>query len=192
MRYPNLLAKIDQINRQDPNKELCGQQAVAKAYLYSQRMTQWLHRIDPSAPETLKIAAYAQHIKRWSIPRKDFPAGRAGYLRWRRTLAAHHARLTAELMQQSGYSTDEIEEVSRLLRKEGLKTNPQTQTLEDVACLVFLEYYLPEMMQRYPPDKLTAIIRKTWKKMSANGRKLALKIDYTVSQRKLVEMSLAD
>lgn len=190
MRYNELLNRIDEINRQDPNQEQLEGQTVAKEYLYSQRMADCLHRASPDAPETLKIAVYAQHINRWHIPRVDYPAGREGYLRWRRELAEHHARLTADLMRQCGYNDSEISEVCDLIRKKALKSNPQSQTLEDVACLVFLEHYLGGMMKSHSDEKLAAIIGKTWKKMSENGRKQALKIDYTVAQRAVIEKAL--
>lgn len=105
-------------------------------------------------------------------------------------LAEHHAQLTAKLMAEVGYSNEEISLVKSIIKKQNLKTDPLTQTLEDVACLVFLEYYLAAMMTNHSEEKLTVVIQKTWRKMSEAGQKSALEIDYTEAQHALIEKAL--
>lgn len=190
MRYNQLINKIDQINASDPNRVNVNGKAAAKEVIYSQRMLKKLLSIDPNAPEELKIAVYAQHINRWKFPRKDYPSGRQGYLKWRTDLARYHARLTGELMAESGYTKDEINRVSSIIQKKNLKTDSLAQQLEDVACLVFLEYYLAAMMESHDEEKLIPVIQKTWRKMSEAGQKFALEIDYTVAQQSLIGKAL--
>ena len=63
------------------------------------------------------------------------------------------------------------------LEKRGLKSNPETQTLEDVIDLVFLESYLADFVAshgEYDEAKWSDILRKTALKMSAKGRAAAL------------------
>jgi hypothetical protein len=67
--------------------------------------------------------------------------------------------------------------VQALLKKKGLKVNPETQILEDVIDLVFLESYLADFVTshgEYDEAKWIDILRKTSVKMSANGRAAAL------------------
>lgn len=185
-----VIALIDAANKEDPQQENDGDKVYPKAYLYSLRMTEALERFQPEASEALKIAARAQHIRRWQIPRSDYPTGRAGYLRWRRDLGRFHAEETAKLMQQAGYEGAIIEDVENLLTKQDLKRNPATQTLEDVACLVFLQYYLEDFAPSQERDKLIDIIRKTWNKMSEAGRQAALALELTPSSATLVQEAL--
>jgi hypothetical protein len=166
-----VLAAIESANARDPVAE--------RALLYGRRMSDVLGRFAPEAGELLQIAARAQHIERWAIPRASYPEGRIGYLQWRKDLQQHHAKRTGELMRAAGYGEDEIARVASLLRKERLKYDADVQTLEDVICLVFLEYEAAEFIARHPDDKVRDILSKTAKKMSARGIAAArqLKLD---------------
>lgn len=81
--------------------------------------------------------------------------------------------------------------MSALIRKEGLKTDADTQTLEDVACLVFLEEQLDGFRRGYEEEKVVGILRKTWAKMSPGGREMALKIEMEGDVRLLVERAVS-
>ncbi len=191
MRYQNLIAEIDRINSQDPNQEEVSRKTVARELVYSKRMLARLLSIEPDASELLKIAVYGQHINRWKIPRQSYPEGRKGYLAWRRALAEHHAQLTSKLMIECGYSEQEAAQVRQVIKKENLKSDFSAQTLEDVACLVFLEYYLAPMQKKHCPEKIVGVIRKTWHKMSHSGREHALQLRYTEDQNELIQKALA-
>lgn len=195
-RLEALLAAIDRENAQDPVTEPDGHGGEApRALLYGRRMSETLAGFRPDAGELLRAAVRAQHIRRWDIPRSDYPEGRQGYHRWRRDLAAYHARLTGELMAGLGYDAPEIERVGTLLRKEGLKSDPEVQTLEDVACLVFLRHYLADFAEgtaaHYDQAKHLHILRRTWAKMSDQGRAAALRLDLPSPVRALVEQAIA-
>lgn len=195
-RLEALLAAIDRENAQDPVTEPDGHGGEApRALLYGRRMSETLEGFRPDAGELLRAAVRAQHIRRWDIPRSDYPEGRQGYHRWRQDLAAFHARLTGELMGGLGYTGPEIERVGTLLRKEGLKSDPEVQTLEDVACLVFLRHYLADFAEgtaaHYDQAKHLHILRRTWAKMSDQGRAAALRLDLPSPVRALVEQAIA-
>ena len=82
-------------------------------------------------------------------------------------------------MRAAGYEQAPIDRMMTLVQKRGIKTDAEVQTLEDTICLVFLEYYLADFAGTQEADKLVAIIRKTWSKMSARGHELALCLPLT-------------
>jgi hypothetical protein len=145
----------------------------------------------PHASEHLRIAARGQHVERWTSPRRSYPEGRVGYLRWRKDLQTFHARRIGELMAGAGYDADAIDRVGALVRKERLKSDAEAQMLEDVACVVFLEHYLDDFLHKTAPDKLAGILAKTWNKMSPSGRDAARKLALPPPVSVLLEQSLA-
>lgn len=185
-RFARAIAAIDRVNGEDPRTEWLDGAPVPSGLAYGRRMTAWIERLRPDAGEALRLAARAQHIRRWDIPRESFPEGREGYLRWRTRLKRHHARITAALLEEAGYDAATIRRVRDLLRKRGVKSDPETQTLEDAACLVFLENGLSEFAGGRDPDRVVRILRKTWDKMSDDGRAAALQLDLPPEARALV------
>ena len=176
-----VVARIDAANGRDPRTEREGGVEIAKELLYARRMSAWLEALRPDASDALRIAARAQHLERWAIPRDRFPAGRTGYLRWRTALGAHHAERTAVLMRETGFDGETIAAVASLLRKEGLPRaapDSDVQALEDCACLVFLEHYLRPFAGKHPPAKVVDILTRTWRKMSPAARAAALDIEF--------------
>lgn len=93
---------------------------------------------------------------------------------------------------EAGYSVEESGRVGALVRKEGLKNaDPDAQTLEDVACLVFLEERLEDFARGYDEEKVVGVLRKTWAKMSAAAREMALGIEMDGRLRELVERAVS-
>lgn len=181
---------IDAINAQDPNLETSNGEAIAKELLYSQRMSQWQQTFAPDASPELQIACRAQHIKRWAIPRSDYPMDRQGYKRWRTELGRMHGELTAEVMQQHGFDDTAQQRVKDLLLKKQLKRDPEVQALEDIICLVFLEFYLEPFAEKHSEEKLIGIIQKTWNKMSEDGHAAALKLPFNDAMGALIGKAL--
>lgn len=175
-RLENTLAKIDNCNRQDPKQEATDDGLYPEALLYGHRMSSMLTQFKPDANAVLQIAARAQHIERWKFPRNTYPKNRAGYLQWRRELGKFHAIRAGEIMLANGYSTDDIAFVRKLLTKQQLKFDDDVQALEDVICLVFIQYYFANFAKTQPEDKLYSIVRKTWAKMSPSGHEAALSL----------------
>ena len=181
---------IDDANASDPNRETYEGTEYPKEQLYSIRMTSWLDRIEPTAPDYVKIAARAQHICRWQTPRKDYPMNKAGYLKWRTGLYKFHADKTSELMGSVGYSENEIERASSLLLKKNLKKDSEMQLLEDVICLVFLEFYFDDFTAKHDEAKMVSIVKKTWRKMSERGHEFAGGIAFSAEAGALVQKAL--
>lgn len=185
------LADFDALNAQDPNYEM--QQTgepIAKELLYSQRMTSQLHRFLSCPSEELQLAARAQHICRWKIPRSDYPMDRQGYKKWRLDLAIFHGECAAGVMTKNSYDESKIQRVKDLLLKRSLKRDPEVQALEDVICLVFLEFYLEDFANKHDESKLIDIIQKTWNKMSDDGHAAALKLPFNNQMLLLVTKAL--
>lgn len=175
------LQRIDAVNAQDPH---------GKELLYSQRMSEWLERIEPGASEALRLAVRAQHIRRWTIPRSDYPMDRIGYLTWRTTLYRFHAQEVERILSEVGYEGEMVERVGSLVRKEEIKRDPEAQTLEDVICLVFLENYFAEFAAAHDEEKVINILRRTWKKMSERGREMAKGLEIPAAAGELVKRAV--
>jgi len=191
MRLAEVLAAIDAANAQDPNTiEIDGRREPAEL-VYGRRMSDTLARLAPQASEHLAIAARGQHIERWTSPRKTYPDGRVGYLRWRRDLQDFHAKRLGAIMAAAGYGAEDIARVGALIRKERLKSDAEAQMIEDVACVVFLEHYLGDFLAKTDEEKLAGILAKTWNKMSPRGRDEARKLALPAPAPRLLEEGLA-
>jgi len=176
-RFDRALARIDAANALDPNRETVGGRERPKELVYAERMTAMLRRFAPDASEILRLAVRCQHIQRWTIARSEYAMDRIGYLQWRKRLYKFHAQTAGDILRDAGYDEATIERVGTLLKKEGIKSDADVQTLEDVVDLVFLESYLADFVARhgqYDLAKFTDILAKTAKKMSARGRKSAV------------------
>ncbi len=165
-RFDRALASIDRANSEDPTTVLVDSAMQPAELVYSQRMTSTLTRFRPDASEALQLAARAQHLQRWTVPRETYPMDRAGYHRWRNDLKRRHAEWAGAILLVAGYDAETIARVACLIRKENLKTDAEAQTLEDVACLVFLEHYSAGFAAKHEDAKLIVILQKTWAKMS--------------------------
>lgn len=186
------MAAIDAANAADPTMiDVEGQREPAEL-VYGRRMSATLARMAPDASEPLRIAARGQHIERWRLPRKSYPDGRAGYLKWRKDAKDIHARRLGEIMADAGYGADDIARVGALVRKEKFKLDAEAQLLEDVVCVVFLKHYLAAFMAKTEPGKLPGILAKTWCKMSEFGHARALELDLPPAVLRLLEQGLAD
>ena len=191
-RYDAVIAAIDAANAADPNAiEVEGQRQPAEL-VYGRRMSTTLARMAPAPSEPLRIAARGQHIERWRSPRKSYPDGRAGYLKWRKDLKEVHAQRLSAIMAAAGYEAGEIARVSALVRKDKLKLDAEAQLLEDVVCVVFLEHYLAAFIAKTEASKIPGILAKTWRKMSDLGHAEALKLGVSPQVMRLLEQGLAE
>ena len=190
-RFRRAVERFDAANSEDPNRELADGAEQPKELVYARRMTARLDRFRPDAPESVRLAARCQHIRRWTIPRADYPAGREGYRRWRTDLGRFHADTAAVILRDVGYGDDVVARVGSLLRKERLKADPDVQLLEDVICLVFVEHYLAGFAPKHDEETLAGVLRKTWRKMSEEGRRAALALDLPENVRSVVERAVA-
>jgi hypothetical protein len=153
-------------------------------------MAEWAARLRPDASPELLLAVRAQHVRRWSIPRESFPAGRAGYLSWREKLKKMHADVLAEAMRSAGFSDASVQKARGLILRKNASSDPEGQTLEDAACLVFLEHEFGEFAGKTDDAKVVDILRKTWEKMSPGAREAALKLPLAGREKDLVVQAL--
>ena len=190
-KYEEAVRRIDAGHAEDPNKiELNGLEQPYELH-YSQKMAKYLKKRDPSAPETLRLAIQAQHFRRWEVPRNSYPMTKVGYHAWRTYLKKRQADLAAQICNECGYSKADCERVAHLIRKEDLKKDAETQVLEDVACLVFLDDQFEEFEKQHDEEKIVKILQKTWGKMSEKGHELALELPMTDRCKELVQKALA-
>lgn len=190
-KFETAIALIDKKNSEDPNTYFAYGLNFPKELLYSQRMSRKLLQFEPEATEALQIAARAQHICRWKIARDTFPMDRVGYLKWRETLKKMHVDLTSEILKKVGYDSEFINRVSFLISKKLIKKDEESQALEDVICLVFLEYYFEEFSEKHENEKIIDILKKTWIKMSDGGHKAALKLDFSEKSLSLIKQAIS-
>lgn len=168
-RLTQAIAAIDAANADDPFTLVVDGVERPKEQAHAELMTEWVHRLDPDADDAQLLAARAHHLRRWALPRQDFPEGRAGYLRWRTTLKKQHAEEVGAILTEVGYGPDTIERVQRIIRKEGLGRDPQVQVHEDALCLVFLQTQFNDLAAQLGDDKTIEVLQKTARKMSDRG-----------------------
>lgn len=189
-KFKQAIEKIDAANANDPNLMDVDGQAHPLELVHAERRSQWIAKlVGDEASEELRLAARGQHIRRWEIPRDAYPRDRASYLKWRNDLKKFHAEKTTEIMKEVGYSDESTERVTSLIMKKRLKLDPEVQALEDSLCLVFLETQFSEFAKK-EADKITNILRKTWRKMSPQGQQFALQLPMSAEDRKIVEAAL--
>ena len=173
-RLTAALAAIDAANADDPHTIVVDGLERPKELAHAVMMTRWVRRLSPDCSDAQLIAARAHHLRRWAIPREDYPRDRAGYLRWRSALRRQHAEDVAAIMRRAGYGDDDVARVQAIVRKQGLGRDPEVQVHEDALCLVFLETQFDALAaQLADDDKMVDILRKTAAKMSPEGLEAA-------------------
>lgn len=182
---------FDAYNSKDPNKETYNGVEYPKEVLYGQRMTARLNQYAPDASVALQLAARCQHIGRWEIDRHSYPMDKKGYLQWRSMEKMHQAKVAEPILLACGYDQNTIEKVKFLLLKKELMTNAETKTLEDVVCLVFIEFYLNDFAAPHDDEKVIDILKKTIKKMTAHALEEASKIKVSKRMGRLIGLSVA-
>lgn len=160
------ISAIDSANGEDPNVIVFEGRSWPRAQLQGVRATYWLGELDTSADPAVTIAARAHHLRRWSVNRSSFPEGRAGYHRWKREARAAHRAAIEAVLAPLQLPSDVVARAGEFAERTSL-TEPGTQLVEDVACLVFLETQYDELIERLGDEKVSDALRKTTRKMSA-------------------------
>ena len=191
-RLAAAIAAIDAANADDPERLVVDGVARPKEQAHAEAMTAWVRRLDPDADDAQLVAARAHHLRRWVVPRRDYPEGRAGYLRWRADQKRRHAAEVGELLAEVGYPEAFAARVGAIIRKEGLGTDPAVQVHEDALCLVFLQTQAEAVADDLGVDRTVAVLAKTATKMSERGLAEAQALDLPVAVRRLLEQALAD
>ena len=191
MKKKKVFELIDNAHKTDPQFETVDNIDIPKELAYSDRMLDWLMKFEPNASELQQIAIKCQHLYRWKIARSEYPLGKKGYYQWRIALYDFQANKAAEILEECNYSAKEITVVKQMVSKKDLKNSADTQLLEDIACLVFIEFYLSDFAQDYTEEKLIKIIQRTWNKMSEKAHDFAVKIELSEKVQSVLQKALA-
>lgn len=189
-RLGRALALIDAHHARDPVTVTVDGEPVPRELARARRVCRWVERLAPDASEPLRLAARCQHLRSWDVPRHEFPPGRAGYLGWRRRRARHHGVLAEAVVRAAGYDAATAARVAALVRKEGLGADAEAGILEDAACLAFLEAELQEFARGRDPALVVRVLRRTWRKMTPEGRSAAAELRLPVETRMLLDEAL--
>lgn len=184
-------ATIDEANAADPATIEIDGDTRPKELTHAAMAVDWVRRLVEEPSEALLLAARAHHIRRWEIPRSSEPEGRAGYLRWKRRLQAHHADVAGSVLSRAGVDGRTIERVQQIIRKQNLRTDPEVQTLEDALCLVFVQTQFAELSERLETEHMVDVVAKTLAKMTPKARQAALDLDLTPEARDIIAAALA-
>ena len=189
-QYVKALQEINAAHSQDPKKIAVNGEDQPYELHYSDKMNMYLEKRAPDASPTLRLAISAQHLRRWEVPRDSYPMTKVGYHAWRTYLKKRQAGVAHDICIASGLAAEEAERVAHLVRKEDLKSDEDTQVLEDVACLVFLDDQFEQFEKQHEEEKIVNILKKTWGKMTEKGHELALQIPMSDRCKELVSKAL--
>ena len=193
-RLTRAVAAIDAANAEDPNRLSVEGLEGPKEIVHAELMTRWVTTLDPQAGEAQRLAARAHHLRRWTVPRADYPTGRTGYLRWRSTLRKQHAAEVETILAAAGYEPEVVERVQQIILKQGLRADPpdpQVQVHEDALCLVFLQTQLDSLAAQLGDDHTVEVLVKSLQKMSDAGHRAAGALSLSDHGRSLVEQAVA-
>lgn len=168
-RFAAAVAAIDAANAEDPVQVEVDGAVRPKELVHAEVVERWVRALDPDADEAQLLAARAHHLRRWVVPRQDYPEGRAGYLRWRADHKKRQAAEVGEILARCGYDAATVDRVGALVAKRGLGRDPQVQVHEDALCLAFLELQLDPVAAQLGRDHALEVLRKTARKMSPAG-----------------------
>ena len=171
--------QFDAYNQKDPHAFTWEGKSYPQEYFLAIKLSDWVKQLQPDASEELLLASRSQHIGRWEIPRNTYPDGREAYLKWRKDLALHHAEKATVMMEDAGYTPEQIARVRQILLKQKIKVDPDVQTMENALCLVFLQFQYEDFHPKYEADKVINILKKSLLKMDAHGHQFALTLPYS-------------
>ena len=180
-------AAIDAANAADPTTVTVRGVVRPLALVHGELAAEWVGVLAPQADPLVLLAARGHHLRRWEMPRTSYPAGKAGYLKWKRDQRARHAREVGELLAVAGFSADEIAQVQAMVLRHG----PGGQLVEDAACLVFIETQLAAVATQLDHAHLVEVIRKTAKKMSPSALAAVARIPLGAAEQSLLAAALA-
>ncbi len=189
-RFLEAVRLFDAANAQDPNLEQVGGVAKPKELAFAEWVSDWVTRLRPDASEALKLAARCHHLRRWEIPRANYSADRAGYLKWREAAKRHHAEKAGEILDGVGYPPETIARVQSLVLKKNFPHDEEGRVLEDALCLVFLQRQFGALAAKTPEDKIINALQKAWKKMTPKAQETALSLPFSPTERRLIEAAL--
>ena len=185
------ISELQKLNAEDPNELLVDGEPHKKEVLFAERLSVWVHKLEVTPSPALQVAAFGQHVERWKSLRTDYPEGRAGYLKWRKDLSKRHAEVTCRIAAEVGLPDEVVQAIRKINLKQNLRSNPETQVMEDALCLSFLEHEYVEFSAKHDDEKVIDIVQKTWGKMSEQGHAEALKLELSDKALAIVQKALS-
>lgn len=171
-----LLAHLDAANAEDPRQEPHDGVMTPREVLFARRVDEWVVRLMPEASDELRIAARGHTLRRWMIPREQYPKTKIGYRAWRAALNAFHAEQTDAILAELSVDQTLRDRVRDLITKKDWRDDPEGQALEDADCLAFLELKLAAYLDEWGDEKTIDILKKTLRKMSPKAIEFAAKL----------------
>jgi hypothetical protein len=190
-RFDGAVAAIDAANADDPVRVSVDGVERAKELVHADRVEQWVRTLDPDASELQVLAARAHHLRRWVVPRSDYPEGRSGYLRWRADHKKRQVAEVADILRAAGYDDAEVDRVAGIVAKRHLATDRVVQTHEDALCLAFLQLQFDELTDQLGDDHMVEVVRKTLAKMSPSALALASTLGLSDRGARILEAASA-
>ncbi len=185
-RFSEAIKKIDAANQEDPRTELVDGKPQSRELLFAQRVYEWVRTLVNAPSEELLLAARAHTLRRWMIPRDRYPMTTAGYHKWRDALAQFHADEAETILRAVAYPASQIRRIRDFITKENWPEDEEACVLEDADCLVFLETKLSGYIDAWEDSKALRILRRTFRKMTPQGRTRALQLKFGERERELV------
>jgi hypothetical protein len=189
-RFESASVAIDDANAADPVHIHVRGALQPLAQVHGRLAAEWVAQLYPDLDELASLAARAHHLRRWEVPRSEYPEGKAGYHRWKRDQRARHASDVGTLLTAHGYTADEVAQVQAYVRREDLAGTPGSQAVEDAACLVFIETQLADVRLKLDRDHLIDVLRKTARKMSPLALGAVARIPLGVEEQQLLADAL--
>lgn len=189
-RTLDAIEAIDTANAGDPTVVTVRGADHPLAQIHGVLAHEWVLHLHPDADDTWLLAARAHHLRRWELPRSDYDAGKAGYLRWKRDQRQRHARDVAVLLAPLGFDDAAIERVQALVRRDQLASDPGSQAIEDAACLAFVETQLADVATKLDRAHLIDVLRKTARKMTPAGAAAIALIPLAPAEQQLLADAL--
>jgi hypothetical protein len=177
-RFEEAIRQFDAANSEDPRTELVDGFPQPRELMFSRRVYDWVLRLDSDASEVLLLAARAHTLRRWMIPRDQYPKTTPGYHMWRNALAKFHAEESKRMLEELSYDADTVSRVFALILRTNFPADPDSRTLEDADCLVFLETKLQDYVEEWGKGKTLRILRQTLSKMTPTAASLARELQY--------------
>jgi len=182
-RFDDALGAIDAANAEDPRRELVDGTPVPRESLFSRHVYEWITKLMSDPSTELLLAARACAIRRWEIPRDQYPMTTPGYHQWRDALADFHAEQAAAILREVGYSESTVTRVKDLITKKHWPDDDEANALEDAMCLTFLETKLSKYLDVWDTNKTHRILAGTLRKMTPAARQRVLSLSLGARER---------
>lgn len=189
--FKEAILQLERALSEDPRRVNFQGQDGPRDLLFSQKVVRWIFQVNGDPNETLLLAAWGHTIRRWKLPRGQYPKTTSGYHQWRRAQSALSADETVAILTASGCDSETIRRVRALILKTNFPQDPDSRTLEDADCLAFLEIKLEGYLKEWEEEgKILRILKGTLEKMTPKARSLAMKISYSPEAARLIQASL--